>query len=139
MRPRACGAVIVGEQILMVRHIHDGRDYWTLPGGGIESGETASEAATREVLEETGLNLTVDRFLFTTCTSMTETHCFLMISPGMTDEVELGSDPEEIHLAPEERMLRAAEWHSIESMKNDIQVSRVIHALQKGTGAKPAV
>jgi len=32
-RIRACGAVFHQDRILMVRHIHDGRDYWTLRGG----------------------------------------------------------------------------------------------------------
>ena len=57
MRIRACGVVIRDGQVLMVRHVHDGRDYWTLPGGGMDKHETAQEAAKREVLEETGLRI----------------------------------------------------------------------------------
>ena len=41
----------------MVRHVHHGRDYWTLPGGGINPGESHLEAARREVLEETGIDV----------------------------------------------------------------------------------
>ncbi|MGF1613967.1 MAG: NUDIX hydrolase [Gammaproteobacteria bacterium] len=37
---------------------------WCLPGGGIESGETAEHAAIRELNEETGLVCNKPRFLF---------------------------------------------------------------------------
>lgn len=45
--------------LLMVSQQHEGREIWMLPGGGIEAGETALEAARREVFEETGLKIVV--------------------------------------------------------------------------------
>lgn len=36
------------------------REYYFLPGGGIEPDETAPEAAERETLEETGFRITVE-------------------------------------------------------------------------------
>ena len=49
MRPRVCAAILRGNEILMVRHEHDGRKYWTFPGGKVEPGETPEQAVLREV------------------------------------------------------------------------------------------
>jgi ADP-ribose pyrophosphatase YjhB (NUDIX family) len=38
-------------------------DVWNLPGGGVESGEMPTEAVLREVLEETGLEVEIERLV----------------------------------------------------------------------------
>jgi len=38
-------------------------DMWNLPGGGVESGEMPDEAVVREVVEETGLEVVVERLV----------------------------------------------------------------------------
>lgn len=49
------------EQILLA-HRRD-IDWWNLPGGGMEAGETVEEAMQREVWEETGLEVTVKQLI----------------------------------------------------------------------------
>lgn len=57
--PGVFAAIFDGDRILCVRHNYgDGR--WSLPGGGIEDGETVIDALRREVLEETGLQVKPD-------------------------------------------------------------------------------
>jgi len=45
------------------RTIEPRRGYWTLPGGYVELGESAEEAAVREAKEEVGLDVRVERLL----------------------------------------------------------------------------
>ena len=45
-----------GGRILLCRHEKDGRHYWLLPGGGVNSGESLVRALHRELSEEVGVN-----------------------------------------------------------------------------------
>ena len=58
-----CAGAIVrdgdGRLLLIRRGREPGRGLWSLPGGRVEAGETRPEAVRREVLEETGLDVTV--------------------------------------------------------------------------------
>jgi ADP-ribose pyrophosphatase YjhB (NUDIX family) len=56
------GAVVRDDEgrLLLVRRGTDpGRGQWSVPGGRVEPGEAATAAAAREVLEETGVRVTV--------------------------------------------------------------------------------
>jgi 8-oxo-dGTP diphosphatase len=48
-----------GGVVLVQRDIEPGYGKWTFPGGFVERGERAETAAEREVLEETGLEVSV--------------------------------------------------------------------------------
>jgi 8-oxo-dGTP pyrophosphatase MutT (NUDIX family) len=50
-----------GREVLLVRRTPSHGGYWHVIAGGIESGETATKAAERELHEETGLTATVSR------------------------------------------------------------------------------
>jgi 8-oxo-dGTP diphosphatase len=42
------------DRILLIRHEKPGKEYWLLPGGGVEAGESLVDAMRRELREELG-------------------------------------------------------------------------------------
>jgi len=58
-------AIIVSDgRVLMVRRrISEGELMWQFPAGGIEQGETPEQAAVRETLEETGLEVKATKLI----------------------------------------------------------------------------
>jgi len=61
VRVRACGLVVHEESLLLVRLQAPTRldPFWSVPGGGVQHGESLEEAVKRELLEETGLEVSV--------------------------------------------------------------------------------
>ena len=52
------------KQILLVRHRKGQRQYWVLPGGRLEYGEAFNECGIREIKEETGLDVEIEKVVF---------------------------------------------------------------------------
>jgi ADP-ribose pyrophosphatase YjhB (NUDIX family) len=51
------------ERVALIRKPHFAEGIWRPPGGGIKPGEDFAAGAVREALEETGLDVTLDRYL----------------------------------------------------------------------------
>jgi ADP-ribose pyrophosphatase len=67
-KPRvAVGAVVFKDEcILLVRRGQPpAEDLWAIPGGSVEIGETLQEAAEREILEETGIQIRASKPIYT--------------------------------------------------------------------------
>lgn len=59
---RASGVALDGERVLLTQLL--GGDYWFLPGGRVELHEPATEALRRELREELGVEVEVERLLW---------------------------------------------------------------------------
>jgi ADP-ribose pyrophosphatase YjhB (NUDIX family) len=58
----AASALLFDEHRVLLIHRRD-IDWWGLPGGGMELGETVEDTVKREVLEETGLEVEVEQLV----------------------------------------------------------------------------
>jgi 8-oxo-dGTP diphosphatase len=58
MQPRIRVSAVLRwqDRILLCRHEKPGKEYWLLPGGGVDSGESLVDALQRELAEEVGLD-----------------------------------------------------------------------------------
>ena len=108
-RVRCQGAIIRGDQILLIEHReHDsGRSYWLLPGGGQEDGESEVNCVRREMWEETGLEVQVERLLLETMGPSGNTERRTYLCSVLSGEASPGYEPE-----PE-----AAEFYGISAVE----------------------
>jgi len=68
IRVRAVAIVVRGGKVLFLRHRHPDpqREYWVLPGGGVQPGESAQHAVVRELAEEARLSARAVRLVYIT-------------------------------------------------------------------------
>ncbi|MGD9091564.1 MAG: NUDIX domain-containing protein, partial [Anaerolineales bacterium] len=54
-------AIVKGDNILLTKR--EDFEVWCLPGGAVDPGESVTQAAIREALEETGLQIEITRLV----------------------------------------------------------------------------
>ena len=106
------GLVVQNDKVLLIRRHKDNVDYWVFPGGHTENEEAPSEVASREILEETGLNVTeVGEVIFYDHPKW-GTHEAVVICQVSSGEPVLGG-PETERNSPED--LYEPSWVGVES------------------------
>ena len=126
MRHRVCAALIEDKQILMVELHTPSRTFWTLPGGGVENGETKEQAIVREVLEETHLHVTVEHQLHDISINQGTETCFLVRRVANSSAPRLGIDPE---LPLDQQELRTVCFRPLKDLQDDPQIARLLTLL----------
>lgn len=124
VRVRA-GAICIDESDRVVLNQgDDGGPFYELPGGGVEPGETVEEAVVRELEEEAGIHVRIERELARVWKDGREEHYFLVrpegrssrshldLEPGFTQEWVPISSLGDLPLWPKRLVWRVAAWHA---------------------------
>ena len=113
-RDRSQTMVIRGNRILLVEHQLFGRDFFNLPGGGIEENETPEQAALRELEEECQVKGTLVRPLTVEYKPDLESRVFTFLVEIPEDAVaKAGIDPE---LPADEQSIIGVKWMRLDEI-----------------------
>ncbi len=103
---RARAVILRDDNILLIFRRKAGKEYWTLPGGGVEEDETPEQAVLREVMEETTVTVSIVRLLASE-TEDGETKLYYLCAYE-SGAPQLGEGPEMAKSAPDN--LYAPQW-----------------------------
>lgn len=116
----AVGAVVFkNQEVLLVRRGQPpSQDFWAIPGGSVEIGETLQQAAEREIFEETGIRIRAREPVYTFDVIDRDGHGKIRFHYVIVDLVAdyLSGDPKAGDDAAEAR------WVSVQQI-DDLQVS----------------
>lgn len=116
---RIAACIVKDNEILMIRHKKGDEKYWLLPGGRVEYGETMIETLKREMIEETGLEISVGKLMFVSEAIPEDNHRHII---NMFFEAEIVGG--EIKLGNEE-ILDAVEFIDIDKI-DEIKIYPII-------------
>ncbi len=120
VRVRACGVLIENDKILMVKHAGLGPTghLWIPPGGGVEKGSSLEDTVRNECLEETGLEVSIDSFLFVNEFIQNNLHAveFFFRVRRISGHLAKGIDPE---VSDEDQIIEDVRFLDIQELKQE--------------------
>ncbi|GAB3538922.1 NUDIX hydrolase [Pontibacter brevis] len=118
LRVRVCGICIHNNKLLLVRHgsTVGNENFWAPPGGGLQYGETMQAGLVREIQEETGLEVQVERFLFVNEFLQPPLHAveFFFEVNVKGGSLVTGADPE---ATAEEQLIEQVQWLALKELQ----------------------
>ena len=115
---RSAAIIVQKNQVALVKRVRGGKTYYVFPGGGVEEGETPEDAVVREIKEELGLDISVERLIVEIAYRSHKQFYFLVKVNG--GEFGSGTGPEMIGEYPHESGTYEAAWLPISSIPNNI-------------------
>jgi 8-oxo-dGTP diphosphatase len=121
---RAAAIIIHGNEIALIKRRREGRLYYVFPGGQVEEKETPEQAAVREVEEELGLKVEIERLVVQVDHRGKMQHYFLARILG--GKFGTGTGPEMRGLYPPERGSYRAVWMPVANILKENVVPREV-------------
>jgi len=112
---RAGTIIINNNQIILIHRFWQGREYFVLPGGKVEDGETVEGAAIREAKEETSLDVILGNKFCEFYNEFDKRQNIFFLVTKFSGEVKLGGPEAERNSEDDKFIL---EWHNFEDIKN---------------------
>lgn len=143
MKRHAVRVIVINNGQLLVMHRNKfGTEYDTLPGGNIELGETAEQAVSRELMEETSVTARNLRLVFVEEAGDPYGTQFIYLGEYVSGEPQLSPDSEEAHINKLGQNLYEPKWVKISDLPNlpflsEKLKSAVVEATVNGFPAEP--
>lgn len=130
---RAGAINLDNDQVALIERFREGNHYFVFPGGSAKQDESLEEAAVREVLEETGLIVKVDRLIAIVHYEAKEQYYFLVEIQG--GDFGSGFGKEILGLAPPSRGKYIPIWKRIsELQKLDVRPRPLVDLVSRFRG-----
>lgn len=98
MRKAARAIIIQNQNILLMKRNKFGSQYYVLPGGGVEMGETADAAVIREVKEEASITVSNPRLVYIEDAHEPYGHQYIFVCDYKDGDVKIHPDSIEAKL-----------------------------------------
>jgi 8-oxo-dGTP diphosphatase len=121
---RAAAIIIANNHIALIKRRRAGRLYYVFPGGQIEEGESPEQATIREIEEELGLNIAIDRLIVQVMFRKKKQYYFLSHITG--GKFGTGQGPEMRGLYPPENGSYRAVWMPVASILRENVLPRTV-------------
>lgn len=113
---KSCGGIVYRKhsgstEILLIQSLSGG--HWTFPKGHVEAGETETETAMREILEETGIEADID-------TSFRETETYSPKEGVLKDVVYFLAEARTADLIPQASEVADIKWVALDKAGQEL-------------------
>ncbi len=125
---RAAAIIINNGLILLMHRFINGREYYVLPGGGVDKGEDVEESLIREIKEETGFTAKLDKKLWEFYNDVDNRINNFFLVGEFYGEMQLGGLENKINSPKDSYHL---EWHKLSEisklpLKPEIVINKIL-------------